>query len=80
MDLQERKIHFVQEFLKLKNEEIIHKLEDTLKSEKTKLFSNPSVPYTIEEFNKKIDRAEDDQKKGRVRTSDELKEDIKLWG
>ena len=80
MDLQERKIHFVQEFLKLKNEEIIHKLEDTLKSEKTKLFSNPSVPYTIEEFNKKIDRAEDDQKKGRVRTSGELKEDIKSWG
>jgi len=80
MDLQERKIHFVQEFLKLKNEEIIHKLEDTLKSEKTKLFADPAVPYTIEEFNKKIERAEDDQKNGRVRTSDELKEDIKSWG
>jgi hypothetical protein len=80
MDLQERKIHFVQEFLKLKNEEIIHKLEDTLKTEKIKLIADPAVPYTIEEFNKIIERAEDDQKNGRVRTSDELKEDIKSWG
>ena len=80
MDLQERKIHFVQEFLKLKNEEIIHKLEDTLKSEKTKRFRDPSVPFTMDEFNEKIDRAEDDVKNGRVRTSKELKEDIKSWG
>jgi len=80
MDLQERKIHFVQEFLKLKNEEIIHKLEDTLKSEKTKRFPDPSVPFTLEEFHEKIDRAEDDAKNGRVKTTKELNEDIKSWG
>jgi len=80
MDLQERKIHFVQEFLKLKNEEIIHKLEDILKTEKIKLLADPNTPFTIEEFNQKIDRAELDKKNGRVRTSNDLKEDIKTWG
>jgi hypothetical protein len=80
MDLQERKIHFVQEFLKLKSEEIIHKLEDTLKLEKTKIFSGVPVPYTMVEFNEKIDKAEEDVKNGRVRTTDQLKEDMKSWG
>ena len=58
MDLQERKIHFVQEFLKLKNEEIIHKLEDTLKIEKKKLLVDPAVPFTLVEFDKKIEDEE----------------------
>ena len=79
MDLQERKIHFVQEFLRLNSEDIIHKLEDTLKAEKKKIFSKPIIPFTLEEFNKKIDGAEDDAKNGRVLTTDELKEEMKSW-
>ena len=80
MDLQERKIHFVQEFLKLKSEEIIHKLEDTLKAEKTKAFASDPKPYTIEELDEKINIAEEDARQGRVKTTDELRNEMKSWG
>ncbi|MCW3124457.1 MAG: hypothetical protein JWO03_115 [Bacteroidetes bacterium] len=80
MDLQERKIHFIQEFLKLKSEEIIHKLEDVLKLERMRLSPDISTPYSIDELNKKIDRAEDDAKNGRGQTNQDLQEDIRSWG
>jgi len=79
MDLQERKIHFVQEFLRLNSEEIIHKLESTLKAEKKKATSKTLIPFTIEEFNKKINRAENDATNGRVLTTKELKKEMKSW-
>ena len=79
MDLQERKIHFVQEFLRLNSEEIIHKLEDTLKAEKKKMSKRKLTPFTLEELNEKIERAEDDIRNGRVLTTAELKEQMKSW-
>ena len=79
MGLQERKIHFVQEFLRLNSEAIIDKLEDILKSEKRKNYSLSQVPYTKDEFEQVIDKAEDDSKNNRVRSVHELKEDIKSW-
>lgn len=79
MDLQERKIHFIQDFLRVNDEEVINTLESTLKFEKNKMLSRPVVPYTTEEFNKKIDRAEEDAKNGHVRTTDELKNEMKSW-
>ena len=79
MELQDRKIHFVQEFLRLNDEQIINTLERTLQSEKTKLYSGEVIPYTLDAFNKKIDRAEEDAKNGRVRTTDQLKNEMKSW-
>jgi hypothetical protein len=79
MDLQLRKIHFVQEFLRLKNEQIIDKLEDILKSEKNKLYEKTPEPYTLDEFNGMIDRAEEDSKNSRMKSVHELKKDIKTW-
>jgi hypothetical protein len=38
MDLQTRKIIFVQEFLRLQNEEIIHGLEKLLRKKKAEQF------------------------------------------
>lgn len=75
MDLQERKIHFVQEFLRINNEAIINKLEDILRGEKRKNYSAASVLYTVDEFNKMIDKAEDDSKNNRLKSVHELKED-----
>jgi hypothetical protein len=79
MDLQQRKIHFVQEFLRLNNEAIINKLEDILKLEKIKNYSAAAVPYTMDEFIQMIDKAEDDSKNNRVKSVHELKEDSKSW-
>jgi hypothetical protein len=79
MNLQTRKIHFVQEFLKLSNEQIIDKLEVLLKAEKTKLYSNNLVPLSVEELSQSIDEAENDATNKRSRNIDALKNEIKSW-
>jgi hypothetical protein len=79
MDLQQRKIHFVQDFLRINDEELVNVLENTLKSEKSKILSRPVKPYTIAELNEKIELAEEDIKNNRTKTTDELKEEIKSW-
>ena len=69
MDLQTRKLEFIQEFLKLQSEEVISQFESLMKKRNSKdLFK----PMSIEEFNKGIDKSEDDFKNGRYKTSPEL--------
>ena len=79
MDLQVRKIHFVQEFLRLNNEQIIDKLEVILKSEKTKLYAGKLESYSLDEFNHMIDSAEDDSISKRITNVQDLKKDIQTW-
>ena len=79
MDLQVRKIHFVQEFLRLNNEQIVDKLEGVLKSEKSQLYKNDPEPMSLEELNRMIDRAEDDVLNNRMRSVHDFKKDIKTW-
>ena len=68
MDIQTRKIQFIQEFLKLKSEQAISKLEALLKEER----SNTRV-FSQEEFEQRIRQSEDDFKNNRFKTSEELK-------
>jgi len=56
MDLQSRKIEFVQDFLKLQSEEAISKLEKLLKKE----------------LNKRIEQSEADFKNNRYKKTSEL--------
>ncbi len=78
MDLQTRKISFIQEFLKFQNEEIIAKFEKLLKAQLKR--DNDSVePMTLDEFNERIDKSMDDSKNGRLTDIDELKSEIKRW-
>ncbi len=79
MDLQARKIHFVQEFLRLNNENIISKFEQILHSEKKKLYSGNPSPMSLTDFNRIIDNAEDDAESGRVKDTFELDKDIDSW-
>ena len=51
MDIQSRKIEFIQEFLKLQSEEVISRLEKLLKKEAEKI--RPDLkPMTVEELNR----------------------------
>jgi len=79
MDLQTRKISFVQEFLNFQNEEIILLFEKLLKKEKKKIFANKLQPMTIEEFNKRIDISLEDSKKGQLTESSKLISEIEKW-
>ena len=68
MDLQTRKIEFVQEFLKLQSEELISQFESLLKRKATSKIK----PMSIIELNSRIDKSENDFKNGKFKTSSEL--------
>jgi len=79
MDLQARKIHFVQEFLRLNNESIISKFEQILSAEKKKLYAEKFSPMSLIDFNRIIDNSEEDAANGRVKETHELDKDIDSW-
>ncbi len=79
MDIQSLKINFVQEFLRLKNEQIIKSLVERLREEKKKLYEAELKPLTQKEFTKMIDQAEADAKQGRLTEVNSLKKDIDNW-
>ena len=76
MDLQTRKIEFIQSFLKLQSEEVIAQFENLLnkksipKNEEQKSLK----PLSLEEFNYRIDQSENDFKNGKYKTTSQLLE------
>ncbi|MCD4791006.1 MAG: hypothetical protein K8R37_13505 [Bacteroidales bacterium] len=79
MDLQTRKISFVQEFLRIQNEEIISGLEKMLKKRKSELFESNLRPMDLKQFNNEIDQALDDSENDRVIKATDLKSKIEKW-
>lgn len=79
MDLEGRKIMFVQEFLRLQNEEIVAGLEKFLRKHKVELIEKGMKPMTIAEFNKAIDQSLEDSKNNRITKASDLKAKIKKW-
>ena len=77
MDLQARKISFVQEFLRLKNEDIISSLENMLKKRKTEIHEEELKPMSLDKLNKEIDQAMEDSENDRVIKASELKSRFK---
>lgn len=75
MDIQTRKIEFIQEFLKVQSEELISQFEKLLKTNKEKEI----VPFTIDEFYNRIDASIEDSKNDNVIESSELLSEIKQW-
>ena len=72
MNIEARKIEFIQEFLKLQSEETISKLEKILKKEKDTSDERLFRPMTIDELNNRIDKSESDFKNNLFKTSSEL--------
>ncbi|SHG49303.1 hypothetical protein SAMN05444372_106164 [Flavobacterium micromati] len=79
MDLQSRKIEFVQEFLKLQSEEIVSQLEKILRKSNKSFLQDNFVPMSIEEFNSRIDKSMEDSANGRLIESTELEAKIEKW-
>ena len=78
-DIQTKKLHFVQEFLRLRDEGLIDKLNKLLKSERKKKFERELKPINKKEFNNLIDSAESDSESGRLISAEELKNEIDSW-
>ena len=79
MDLETRKISFIQEFLAIENEEIVIRLENFLKKEKKNNLDKAFRPMTMEAFQDRINKSMDDSKNGRGIESSELLKEIKKW-
>lgn len=80
MDIQSRKIAFVQEFLKIQSEDVILRLEEILRNEPIDSFNEEFEPMSIQEFNHRIDKSMEDSKNGRLIKASDLKAKIDKWG
>ncbi len=73
MDLQTRKIEFIQAFLKLQSEEVISQFENLLKKKTVNEIGEEYFkPMSISDFNVRIDQSEDDFNNGKYKTTPEL--------
>lgn len=79
MDLEARKISFVQEFLRLESEEIVTHLETILHKQKVELLDQEMKAMSIDQFNKEIDQSLDDAKNSRIISAKDLKSKVKKW-
>lgn len=79
MDLEARKISFVQEFLRLQNEEIVSGLEKLLRKRKAELIEKNFKPMTLEQYNAEIDQAMEDSKNRQMVKATDLKAKIQKW-
>ncbi len=79
MDLQSRKISFVQEFLSIQSEEVVSRLEKYLKKEKISMEEKTFKPMSIAELNRRIDQSEQDSINGRLTEMDDFLAEIEKW-
>ena len=77
MNIESRKIEFVQAFLNLQSEELISQFEKLLK--KTKQTEKELKPFTVEELHERIAKSEDDFENGRFKTQEELEKISSNW-
>lgn len=75
-----RKLHFIEELLKVDNEDIIKKLAIILREERLKILEKESnEPLHPDALNAMIDRAEEDLRSGNYTSSSDLKSKVKKW-
>ncbi len=72
MNLEARKIEFVQEFLKIQNEEVISRFERILKMEQLDPDEQNFSPMSVDELNERIDTSESDFQNKRFKSSSEI--------
>jgi hypothetical protein len=77
MDLQTRKLNFIQDFLKLESEQAISHLEKLLKKETQK--KSELKPMAMKEFQKRIDQSTEDSKNDRLTENSDLISEIEKW-
>ena len=77
MDLQTRKIEFVQEFLKIQSTELISRLEKMLKNEY--ILDSHFEPMSEKELNDRIDASMKDSENGKIIAAADLKARMNQW-
>ncbi len=76
MDLQTRKLNFIESILPIGSERIIKKLEALLKKEQQK---EENQRINVEQYNREIEEANANIEKGDFYTQDEVEKMSKKW-
>ncbi len=79
MNIEARKISLVQEFLRIDNEKIISALENFFHKNKSEIFEQNLNPMSLEQFNREIDKALEDEKNNKIISTKDLKKQIQKW-
>jgi len=79
MNLETRKLSFIQEFLKIQSEKTISRLETILRKENITLKSENIQPMSMKELNKRIDKSLGDSRKGKLTEANDLISEIEKW-
>ena len=79
MDLEARKITFLDKFMGLQNSDIVSQFEDLLLKLKHSDSNDKFEPMSKDELNKRIEKSMDDSKNGRLTETSVLKAEIKTW-
>ena len=78
--VESKKLHLIEEFLKIQNEETIHKIEVIIRQERFKVLKGELDTAISEmELNEMIDRAENYAIQGKVTNSKGVKKQIESW-
>ncbi|MBC8753807.1 hypothetical protein H2O64_03945 [Kordia sp. YSTF-M3] len=76
MNIEARKIEFIQEFLKLQSEEAISKLEKLLQKSSD---NEKNESMSVLELNRRIDASVEDSKSGKLTEATDLLSEIEEW-
>lgn len=79
MNLETRKLSFIQEILRIQSEKTISRLETFLRKEKTVIEFENVQPMTLKKFNQRIDKSLEDSKKGKLTEVNDLISEIDKW-
>ena len=72
MNLEARKIEFIQEFLKIQSEEAISRFEKILRKERKATSEQILEPMSKEELHKRIEQSESDFRNDQFKSSSDL--------
>ena len=79
MNLETRKLSFIQEILRIQSEKTISRLETILRKEKTVIEFENVQPMTMKKFNQRIDKSLEDSKNGKLIEINDLISEIDKW-
>lgn len=79
MNIETRKLIFIQELVKLQNEDVLIGLENFLNEYKSSSSQNDFSSMSLEKFNSDIDKSFEDVSSGKVINSKDLKSKIQQW-
>ena len=79
MNLETRKLEFIEQFLKIKSEDLLSRLEKLLIKDQESSHYENVLPMDLAEFNSRIDRSIEDSNNGHLVNSDDLKTIIDKW-